>query len=216
MQIFIDTNNIKDILHWKKVGIIDGVLPHNLTQSYVPQDFAQLFDHTDLRDWGVFHLEVFADEDEKICDKAEQLHAQYPGAVVQIPLTPEGMAATRKLSQRGIVVNVTLCFTLSQLILAHKMGAQFVTTCISCLHKEYENVEIIILDMLKLSTRLNLGLIVAGVRTIADVELLASLGLERLSLPPHILQEMYWSQITDTNLAMILDTNLQPKHAKSA
>lgn len=216
MQIFIDSHNAKDIIHWKKIGVVDGVLPHNLTQNYVPQDYQKLLSDPELESWGVFHLEVFAADVEEICSQADILFRHYPRAVIQIPMTPEGMEATRILSAQGVTVNVTLCFTLSQLVFAHKMGARFVTTCISCLHKEYDNVEIIVMDLLKLAARLNLQLIVAGVRSIADVELLASLGVERLALPPHILQEMYWSPLTDNNLAMILDSGAARNYAQSA
>lgn len=205
MHIFVDSNSVKEILHWKNMGVVDGVLIHNYLQHHTYPNYIDFIQELGNHFITNIHINIHQPETEAILSQARKVHAMNPSTVIQVPLTPEGIKACQILSSEEIQVNVTLCFTLSQAVVAHKAKAHYITTCITSLTKAHENVEALILDMLKFCAQNSLSLIVGGIRSVNDVELLISLGVQMMTIPPHILQEMFWSDLTDQNLEIILN-----------
>jgi transaldolase len=123
MKIYLDTGNVKEIAEATRMGILDGVTTNPSLVSKEGRDFKDLIlEICQLVD-GPVSAEVVSVEAEAMVKEGRELARIHPNVVVKCPLIPEGLAATKRLSGEGIRVNVTLCFSPTQALLAAKAGA---------------------------------------------------------------------------------------------
>ena len=123
MKIYLDTGNVKEIAEAARMGILDGVTTNPSLVSKEGRDFKDLIlEICQLVD-GPVSAEVVSVEAEAMVKEGRELARIHPNVVVKCPLIPEGLAATKRLSGEGIRVNVTLCFSPTQALLAAKAGA---------------------------------------------------------------------------------------------
>ncbi|MCY4613387.1 MAG: fructose-6-phosphate aldolase [Nitrospira sp.] len=123
MKIYLDTGNVKEIAEAARMGILDGVTTNPSLVSKEGRDFKDLIlEICQLVD-GPVSAEVVSVEAEAMVKEGRELARIHPNVVVKCPLIPEGLAATKRLADEGIRVNVTLCFSATQALLAAKAGA---------------------------------------------------------------------------------------------
>ena len=129
--------------------------------------------------------------------------------VVKVPLTEEGLIACRTLSKKSIKVNVTLCFSSSQALLAAKMGATYISPFIGRLDdisKEGLNlIEEIITIYDNYSEDIKTQVLVASIRSPLQVSLVAQMGADVSTIPPKIFEQMIRHPLTDIGLKSFMD-----------
>src|SRR4030066_1918022 len=127
MKFFIDTANIDEIKEAASLGILDGVTTNPSLVYKEGKDFRKLLDEILKIVDGPVSAEVIATDYEGILKEARDYAAIHKNIVVKIPLIKEGLKAVKTLTGEGIKVNVTLCFSPTQAILAAKAGATYVS-----------------------------------------------------------------------------------------
>jgi transaldolase len=127
MKFFIDTANVKEIREAASLGILDGVTTNPSLVAKEGKDF-----HTVLREIvsivdGPISAEVVATDKEEMLVEGRELAQIHSNIVIKVPLTMSGLQACKALRTEGINVNVTLCFSPSQALLAAKAGASYIS-----------------------------------------------------------------------------------------
>jgi transaldolase len=127
MKFFIDTANVKEIRDAASLGILDGVTTNPSLVAREGKDF-----HGVLREIvsivnGPISAEVTSTHKEKMLDQGRELARIHPNIVVKVPVTLEGLQCCKIFRSEGIKVNVTLCFSPSQALLAAKAGATYIS-----------------------------------------------------------------------------------------
>lgn len=127
MKLFIDTANIEEIKEAASWGILDGVTTNPSLIAKEGRDFQQVIKEiVEIVD-GPISAEVIALDGDKMVKEGEDLAKIHENIVVKVPMTKEGLKATKKLTEKGIKVNVTLVFSANQALLAAKAGAAYVS-----------------------------------------------------------------------------------------
>ncbi|GAI34212.1 unnamed protein product, partial [marine sediment metagenome] len=125
MKLFIDTANLDEIREISSWGVLDGVTTNPTILSREKMDYRTLIDAILKLVDGPISVEAVNEKAEKIIKEAKMLSKISENIVVKIPITPEGLAATKVLSKEGVKVNMTLVFSVNQSILAAKAGATY-------------------------------------------------------------------------------------------
>lgn len=210
MKFFIDTANLKEIADAHSLGLVDGVTtnPSLSAKEGVndPVDFqAHILEICNMVQ-GPVSAEVVATETGAMVTEARELASIHELVVVKIPMTPDGLRATRILSEEGIRVNVTLIFQAVQAMLAAKAGAAYVSPFIGRLddinHRGMEIVEQIltIFENYGFDTEI----IVASVRHPLHVLEAALVGADIATIPYGVLMQLIKHPLTDAGLAKFL------------
>ena len=127
MKIFIDTANVEHIREAWDMGIIDGVTTNPTLVSKTGKGFREVVEEIMSIVDGPISLEVISLESEGMVKEARKLAEYGPNAVIKVPMTAEGLKATKILSKEGIKTNVTLVFSPNQALLAAKAGATYMS-----------------------------------------------------------------------------------------
>ena len=127
MKFFIDTANIDEIREAAALGILDGVTTNPSLVSKEGKNFRKLLDEILKIVDGPVSAEVVSTDYEGILKEGRELSSIHKNIVVKVPLIKEGLKAVKTLTGEGINVNVTLCFSPTQAILAAKAGATYVS-----------------------------------------------------------------------------------------
>jgi transaldolase len=123
MNIYLDTANVKDIKDAMSDGAVDGITTNPSLAAKEGRDFKELVVEICHLVDGPISAEVINIEADAIVKEGRELAQLHPNVVVKCPLIPEGLKATKRLAAEGIRVNVTLCFSPTQALLAAKAGA---------------------------------------------------------------------------------------------
>jgi transaldolase len=128
MKIFLDTADLGEIQRAADAGLIDGVTTNpSLVAKVAEGDVTDMYREICQAVDGPVSLEVVAIDRDSMVSEGRKLAAIHANAVVKVPLTEDGLKACRDLVNEGHRVNVTLCFSVSQALLAAKSGATFVS-----------------------------------------------------------------------------------------
>ncbi len=206
MKFFIDTADIDEIRDAASLGILDGVTTNPSLIAKEGRDF-----HTVLREIvsivnGPISAEVTAIELEGMLDQAHTLAAIHPNIVVKLPLITEGLRACKRLSDKGVKTNVTLCFSASQALLAAKAGATYVSPFIGRLDDISEDgMELIhtmrvIYDNYGFETQI----LAASIRHPMHVVQAALAGADVATIPHKVIGQLVKHPLTDIGLAKFL------------
>lgn len=139
MKIFLDTANIDEIREVHSWGILDGVTTNPSLIAREGRDFLETIHEIAELVQGPVSAEVVAQDSAGMVKEGRLLAQVHPHVVVKCPLTTQGLAATRQLSDDGIKVNVTLCFNAVQALLAAKAGATYISPFVGRLDDISEN-----------------------------------------------------------------------------
>lgn len=206
MKFFVDTADTAEIKDLAATGLIDGVTtnPSLITKS--GRDFKEVIaEICDLTE-GHVSAEVVATEWEAMVDEGKKLQAIASNVAVKLPLTMDGLRACRELSNMGTAVNVTLCFSANQALLAAKAGAAYISPFIGRLDDiNIDGMELIeeirtIYDNYMFETEI----LAASIRSANHVKLSALAGADVATVPPNVLKGLANHPLTDKGLAAFL------------
>ncbi|MCD6353593.1 MAG: fructose-6-phosphate aldolase [Proteobacteria bacterium] len=206
MKFFIDTADIKEIKTAVEYGLIDGVTTNPSLISKTGKDLYTVLNEICSVVNGPISAEVVSTKSPDIIKEAKELAKIHENIAVKIPLTPDGLKATRALSQEGIRVNVTLIFSAIQALLAAKAGASFVSPFIGRLddisHVGMDIVEeiVTIFDNYAFDTEI----IVASIRHPVHVLEAALLGADIATIPFKVLDQLAKHPLTDSGIKRFL------------
>lgn len=206
MKIFLDTANVGEIREAMSWGVLDGVTTNPSLVAKENRDFKTLLVEICSLVNGPVSAEVVATTTDEMIMEGRFLSRLHENIVVKIPLLVEGLKAVKALSQEGIPVNVTLCFSPAQALLAAKAGATYISPFVGRLddisHEGMETVrEIrIIYDQHHLPTKI----LAASLRHPLHVVEAAKLGADVATLPFKVLEQMVKHPLTDIGLERFL------------
>lgn len=206
MKLYLDTANIKEIEEGASLGLIDGVTTNPSLVAREGRSFKEmLLEICNLVD-GPISAEVVGTESDAMIKEGRELAKIHRNIVVKVPLILEGLRATRVLAAEGIRVNVTLCFSPTQALLAAKAGAWCVSPFIGRLDDvSSDGMELIrqilsIYDNYQFSTQV----LVASVRTPQQVVEAALAGGHICTMPYSIFQQLVKHPLTELGLKKFL------------
>lgn len=213
MKFFIDTANIEEIHQAASWGIIDGVTTNPTLMAKEGRDLKKtVLEIVHIID-GPISVEVMNEDVEGMVREAEEIASWHPNLVIKIPMTQEGIKATKILSRRVIKTNVTLVFSANQALLAAKAGATFVSPFVGRLDDlGYDGMEIVgdIVDIYKMYG-FTTEVIAASIRHPLHVVTAAKLGAHIATIPFKILEQLFKHPLTDIGIERFLSDwkNLQ-------
>jgi transaldolase len=207
MKFFVDTADTKEIRALAESGLLDGVTtnPTLIAKSgrKILDVIAEICDVVP----GPVSAEVAATEYEPIMREARVLRRIAKNVTIKVPLTPDGLRACKALSSDGAMVNVTLCFSAAQALLAAKAGATFISPFVGRLDDiGHDGMELIadIVQIYRNYPALKTEVLVASVRGPLHVIAAAKLGAHVATLPPAVLRSLYLHPLTEKGLATFL------------
>lgn len=206
MQIFIDSADIEEIRDAAEMGVIDGVTTNPSLVAKTGRPFEEvLVDICEVVN-GPISAEVVATDHEGIIREGRNLAAMHENIVVKVPLIAEGLKAVRTLSEEGIRTNVTLCFSVTQGLLAAKAGATYISPFIG-------RVDDIAGSGMELVQQLvtvygNYGLdtkvLAASIRHPLHVVEASLLGADVATIPHKVIHQLLKHPLTDIGLERFL------------
>ena len=206
MKLYLDTGNVKEIAEVARMGILDGVTTNPSLVSKEGRDFKDLIlEICQLVD-GPVSAEVVSVEAEAMVKEGRELARLHPNVVVKCPLIPEGLAATKRLAGEGIRVNVTLCFSPTQALLAAKAGAWCVSPFIGRLDDVSSDGMELIRQIVTIFHNYDFPtlVLVASVRHPQHVVEAALAGGDICTMPYGVFQQLAKHPLTDIGLKKFL------------
>ncbi len=206
MKIFIDTANINEIREANALGIVDGVTTNPSLIAKEGKDFIEVVKEICSIVDGPVSAEVVSLKADDMVKEARPLAKIHKNIVIKIPLTAEGLKATKILSGEGIKTNVTLCFSATQALLAAKAGATYVSPFIGRLDDIGQVGMDLIRDIKIIYSNYNFKteIIVASVRNPVHVLLAAKLGADIATIPFGVINMLVKHPLTDIGLEKFL------------
>jgi transaldolase len=206
MKFFIDTADVKEIREAHALGVLDGVTTNPSLVAKTGRSFREVIEEiTGIVD-GPISAEVVALDHDGMVREAEELAKIHPNIVIKVPMTPEGLKATKTLHAKGIKVNVTLIFTPNQALLAAKAGASYVSPFVGRLDDISQDgmgiVEEIrtIFDNYGFETEI----IVASIRNPLHVLRSALIGADVATIPYSVITQLCKHPLTDIGIERFL------------
>ena len=202
MKFFADTADIADIRALADSGLLDGVTTNPSLIHKSGRDFVEVVREIAAICPGPVSAEVVALDYATMMKEAEILRKIAANVAIKVPLTPDGLRACKALTDEGTMVNVTLCFSANQALLAAKAGASFISPFVGR-HDDigYPGMELIadirlIYDNYDFPTQI----LVASVRTPIHVHDAAKIGADVMTAPPAIIWQMFKHPLTDKGI----------------
>lgn len=206
MKLFIDTANINEIKEANAIGIIDGVTTNPSLIAREGGDFISVVKEICSIVDGPISAEVVSLKADEMVSEARPLSRIHKNIVIKIPLTAEGLKATKVLSREGIKTNVTLCFSPTQALLAAKAGAAYVSPFIGRLDDISQEGMQLIRDIKTIYTNYSFKteIIVASVRNPVHVLDAAKIGADIATVPYGVLMTLVKHPLTEIGIARFL------------
>ena len=206
MKFFVDTAEIDEIRELNEFGMVDGVTTNPSLIRKSGRDIIEVTQEICNIVSGPVSAEVTATEAEQMIAEGKKLAQIADNIAVKVPLTWDGLKACKTLSGLGHMVNVTLCFSANQALLAAKAGATFISPFIGRL----DDVNLDGLDLIS-DIRLiydNYGydtqILAASIRTVNHVTQSALIGADVMTAPPSVIKSLASHPLTDKGLAAFL------------
>ncbi|MDH5513177.1 MAG: fructose-6-phosphate aldolase [Gammaproteobacteria bacterium] len=207
MKFFVDTADVAEIKELAATGLVDGVTTNPSLVAKTGRDFFEVLrEICDIVD-GPISAEVAATDYETMLSEGRALAKLADHIAVKVPLTPDGLKACRAMTSEGIMVNVTLCFSAAQAILAAKAGASFVSPFVGRLDDIGSDGMALIADIVEIYAGypdFGTEVLVASVRHPMHVVDAAKMGADVATVPPGVLRAMFNHPLTDKGLAAFL------------
>ncbi len=206
MKFFVDTADINEIRSLAETGLLDGVTTNPSLVAKTGRPFRETVAEICAVVEGPVSAEVTATDADGMVTEGRSLAEIADNVTVKVPLTMDGLKACKALTQAGTMVNVTLCFSANQALLAAKAGATFVSPFIGRLDDiGLDGVELIseiraIYDNFGFETEV----LAASIRTVNHVKDCALAGADVATIPPAIIRQLVSHPLTDKGLAAFL------------
>jgi len=206
MKFFIDTANINEIKEAAALGILDGVTTNPSLVSKEGKDFRKLLDEILKIVDGPISAEVISIDYEGILKEGRDLAKIHKNIVVKVPLIKEGLKAVKTLTSEGIKVNVTLCFSPNQALLAAKAGATYISPFVGRLDDISTSGMDLISQIVQIYRNYNYKteILVASVRHPLHVVEAALMGADVCTMPFSVIDKMFNHPLTDIGLEKFL------------
>ena len=200
MKFFIDTANVKEIREAASLGILDGVTTNPSLVAKEGRDFNDVLREIVSIVNGPISAEVTTTNKEEMLGQGRELARIHPNIVIKVPLTLEGLQACKIFRAEGIKVNVTLCFSPSQALMAAKAGATYISPFVGRLDDiSHDGMDLIrqiraIYDNYDFETEI----LVASVRHPLHVVEAALAGADVATIPSKIIKQLIKHPLTDS------------------
>ena len=206
MKLFIDSGNIKDIETLASIGIIDGVTTNPTLLSKEPGDYRDNLKKICQIVKGPVSGEVTATDFAGMMREGHDVAEIDEHMVVKVPLTRDGIKACRALSGEGIRVNVTLCFSAAQALLAAKAGATFVSPFVGRLDDIATNGMEVVREIVEIydNYEFTTEVLVASCRHPIHIVEAARMGADICTCPPAVIDQLFNHPLTNIGLEKFL------------
>jgi transaldolase len=207
MKFFVDTADTAEIKALAATGLLDGVTTNPSLIAKSGRKILDVVAEICALVPGPVSAEVAATDYDGIMREAAVLRRIAPNVTVKVPLIPDGLRACKALTSDGAMVNVTLCFSAAQALLAAKAGATFISPFVGRLDDIGQDGMELIADIVQIYENypaLTTEVLVASVRHPIHVITAAKLGAHVATLPPAVLRQLYAHPLTDKGLAGFL------------
>ena len=202
MRFFIDTANIEEIKEANELGVICGVTTNPSLIAKEGRDFIEVVKEITTIVDGPISAEVISLDHEGMVEEADKLSKIHENIVIKLPMTLEGLKATKILSQKGIKTNVTLIFSATQALLAARAGATYVSPFVGRLDDiGQDGLSLIeeIVDIFNVNA-IETQIIVASVRNPIHVAQAARMGADIATVPYKVITQMTKHPLTDKGI----------------
>ena len=206
MKIFLDTADVSVIKDLLPTGMIDGVTTNPSLIAKSGRNIAEVIAEICALVEGPISAEAVATDYDTMVKEGEKLAAIHKSVVVKLPLTWDGLRATRTFTERGIKTNVTLCFSAAQAMLAAKAGATFISPFVGRLDDHGADGGLLIEEIRALYDiqGFETEILAASLRNTAHVEAAAIAGADAATLPPAVLKDLVKHPLTEKGLDAFL------------
>ena len=206
MQLFIDSADVAELRAAATSGLIDGVTTNPSLIAKSGRKMKEAIAEICAIIPGPVSAEAVATDVEGMLAEGRYLARIAPNVVVKLPLTENGLKACSVLSDEGTRVNVTLCFSASQALLAAKAGAFFISPFIGRLDDKGVDGMQLIRDIRQIYDNYGFetNILAASIRSLEHVQLAALSGSDCATLPPKIFAAMYKHDLTDSGIEAFL------------
>ncbi|MFD1611123.1 fructose-6-phosphate aldolase [Sphingomonas tabacisoli] len=202
MKFFVDTADTNDIRELAETGLLDGVTTNPSLIHKAGRDFLDVVKEICAIVPGPVSAEVVALDHDTMMKEAEVLRKIADNVAVKVPLTLDGLKTCRKLTSDGTMVNVTLCFSANQALLAAKAGATFISPFVGR-HDDvgFDGMQLIS-DIRLIYDNYDFGteILVASVRHPIHVLESAKLGADVMTAPPAVIRQLFNHPLTDKGI----------------
>ena len=207
MKFFIDTADVAEIADLASTGLVDGVTTNPSLIAKSGRSIIEVIAEICVLVDGPVSAEVAATDLPTMLAEGRRLASIADNVTVKVPLTFDGLKACNMLSKEGTPVNVTLCFSAAQALLAAKAGATYVSPFVGRLDDIGADGMSLIADILEIygNYQFDTGVLVASVRGPRHLVEAARLGADVVTLPPAVIRALYRHPLTDLGLAAFLD-----------
>jgi transaldolase len=206
MMIFLDTGNTKEIKEAASWGVLDGITTNPSLVAKEGRSFKDLLKEICSIVDGPISAEVVSIEADAMVKEGKDLASVHKNIVVKVPLIPEGLKACKALTSQGIRVNVTLCFSPNQALLAAKAGAWCVSPFIGRLDDISQHGMELIRDIVTIfrNYQYKTKVLVASVRSPQHVVEAAKIGGDICTMPFTVFKQLVQHPLTDSGLKKFL------------
>lgn len=204
MKFFVDTADVAEIKELAATGLLDGVTTNPSLVAKTGRDFKSTIAEICEVVPGPVSAEVAATDYDGMMSEAKVLTRIAKNVTIKVPLTMEGLKACKALTSDGTMVNVTLCFSANQALLAAKAGATFVSPFIGRLDDIGLNGMDLIREIRAIYDNypdFGTEILAASIRTVNHVKEAALIGADVSTIPPSILKALVKHPLTDAGLA---------------
>ena len=203
MKFFVDTADVTEIAELNAIGLLDGVTTNPSLIAKSGRDFKDVIAEICAIVAGPVSAEVTALDAEGMIAEGRELKKIAANVTVKVPLTIDGLKACKTLSGEGTMVNVTLCFSANQALLAAKCGATFISPFIGRLDDiNIDGLELIreIRTIYDNYPALTTEVLAASIRTANHVKDVALIGADVATVPPSVLKGLAKHPLTDKGI----------------
>src|SRR5690349_24746369 len=206
MKFFADTAEISEIRELAETGLLDGVTTNPSLVTKSGRNFLEVVKEIAGVVKGPVSAEVVALDYEGMMREAAVLRKIADNIAIKVPLTPAGLKACKALTGDGSMVNVTLCFSSAQALLAAKAGATFISPFVGRLDDIGQNGMELIADIRQIYDQYDFStqILVASVRHPMHVVEAAKIGADVMTAPPKIIWQLFKHPLTEAGIASFL------------
>jgi transaldolase len=208
MKFFVDTADVAEIKDIAATGLLDGVTtnPSLILKSGKPmldtiKEICSIVP-------GPVSAETVSTDYKTMLEEGRKLAKLAKNVTVKVPLTPDGLKTCKTLREEGTMVNVTLCFSAGQALLAAKAGASFISPFVGRIDDQGHDGMELIHEIMQIYTQyphFKTEVLVASVRHTQHVIQAAKMGAHVVTVPPNIIRQLFKHVLTDNGLKAFLD-----------
>jgi len=208
MKLFVDTGKVEEVRKAAEWGILDGVTTNPSLIAQAGRGFKEtVLEMCSILPHGSISAEVVGTTVDDILREAHEIASWSPNIVVKVPMTPAGVAATRRLTREGVRVNMTLVFSPAQALLAAKAGASYISVFVGRVDDVSSEGMRTIEDAVQMVENYGFEseVLVASIRHPMHVVESIRLGAHIATMPFKVMEQLFHHPLTDIGLQRFLD-----------